>query len=121
MLVDLCTLANVSIVMMDEKQVGYYIHGAAPWKSSDVPMDILNDEIIKEADDKSGTKYSRGLTHNPRKTKEERIQTFRAYFPKKIFEEMDRIRNMVIPTDALVDEKLKRMDIKKMKKTKKKI
>jgi len=39
--VDLCTLANISLVMMEEHAYGYYIHAKAPWGSSDIPLDWL--------------------------------------------------------------------------------
>lgn len=39
--VDLCTLSNISLVMLDEHFHGYYIHGKAPWGSSDIPIDWL--------------------------------------------------------------------------------
>jgi len=46
--VDLCTLANVSIIMFDEPMRGYYLNGAAPWQSSDIPLDWLQKELHDE-------------------------------------------------------------------------
>ena len=40
--VDLCTIANVSLVMMYEHGHGYYLHGQAPWTSSDIPLEWLH-------------------------------------------------------------------------------
>lgn len=39
--VDLCTLANVSILMFDEYAHGFYLHAQAPWAASDIPLDWL--------------------------------------------------------------------------------
>jgi len=39
--VDLCTLANMSIIMLEENLYGYYIHAKVPWGSSDIPLDWL--------------------------------------------------------------------------------
>jgi meckelin len=36
--VDLCTLANVSLLMFDEEAHGYYLHAQAPWRASDIPL-----------------------------------------------------------------------------------
>ena len=38
---DLCTFANISVIMLDEKAHGYYLNGKAPWGSSDIPLDWL--------------------------------------------------------------------------------
>jgi meckelin len=57
--VDLCTLANISILMMDEHIHGYYIHAKAPWGSSDIPLDWLQKELHNEAN--SGSSSGRGL------------------------------------------------------------
>lgn len=39
--VDLCTLANVSVLLFREHNRGFYIHGQAPWRKSDIPLDWL--------------------------------------------------------------------------------
>lgn len=46
--VDLCTLANVSLLLFDEYAHGFYIHAKAPWGASDVPLDCLQEEIKDE-------------------------------------------------------------------------
>lgn len=57
--VDLCTLANVSILMFDEESHGYYVHAQAPWGSSDIPLVELSRELSQE-DNPRG----RGLKHS---------------------------------------------------------
>ena len=56
--VDLCTLAKISIVIMDERYHGYYLHCRSPYESADCGMEKLCDEMKKEA---SGSMMSRGL------------------------------------------------------------
>jgi hypothetical protein len=38
---DLCTFANISVIMLDEAFHGYYLNAKAPWGSSDIPLDWL--------------------------------------------------------------------------------
>ena len=40
---DLCTFANISIIMLDEPVHGYYLNAKAPWGSSDIPLDWFCD------------------------------------------------------------------------------
>ncbi len=62
-LVDLATLANVSLIAMDEPAHGYYIHGQAPWAKADIPLDVMHKQLQEEeAAGFGGT--SRGLKHN---------------------------------------------------------
>ena len=39
--VDLCTTANVSVLLFKEHNRGYCICGQAPWRKSDIPLDWL--------------------------------------------------------------------------------
>ena len=57
---DLCTFANISIIMLDEHSHGYYLHGKVPWSTSDIPLDWLQTELNSEADGKPG-RDRRGL------------------------------------------------------------
>ncbi len=52
---DLCTVSNVSVLMMTEHVHGYYIHGQAPWMRSDLPISWLKAELDKERRGKLGT------------------------------------------------------------------
>jgi len=47
----LCSIANCSVLIMDEHFHGYYIHGKAPWTSgkSDIPLAWLYQNLAKEA------------------------------------------------------------------------
>jgi hypothetical protein len=42
---DLCTFANISLIMLDEPIHGYYLNAKAPWGSSDIPLDWLQQEL----------------------------------------------------------------------------
>jgi meckelin len=61
--VDLCTLANVSLVMMYEHGYGFYLHGQAPWSSSDIPLEWLQKHIQDEGSDNKFSN-SRALKHS---------------------------------------------------------
>jgi meckelin len=64
--VDLCTLANVSLLMFDEQAHGYYIHAQAPWRSSDIPLVDLSRELQNEEKGKVAS-GGRGLKeHQPK-------------------------------------------------------
>lgn len=56
--IDLCTLAKISIFVMDERYHGYYLHCRSPYEFADCAMDKICCDMGKEA---SGTMISRGL------------------------------------------------------------
>jgi meckelin len=80
---DLCTVANISLFIFDEKFHGYYIHGESPGNSADVTLDTLKRELDREGD---GTATFRGLVpSNPK------LQTYEFYIPyslRKIFDQV---------------------------------
>lgn len=81
--VDLCSVANVSLFIFDEKFHGYYIHGESPANSSDVTLDVLKRALDNEGD---GLAKKRGLTD-----KNPKLQTFEFYLPyseRKMFDEV---------------------------------
>ena len=47
---DFCTLANCSVIILPEYFNGYYIHGKAPWKKSDIPISWLKAELDWESE-----------------------------------------------------------------------
>ncbi|EAR83121.2 meckelin (macronuclear) [Tetrahymena thermophila SB210] len=68
---DLCTIANISIFIMDEQLHGYYVHGKAPSGISEGNTQWLKEAIEKEA----SSAAHRGLV------KGEHVQTFETYIP----------------------------------------
>ena len=55
---DLCSVANISVLIMDQYYHGYYLHGKAPWGRSDLIMSELKEKLDSEA---QGDMRSRGL------------------------------------------------------------
>lgn len=47
----LCSIANCSVLLMDEEYHGYYIHGKAPWVNgkSDIPLSWLYQNLANES------------------------------------------------------------------------
>ena len=45
---DLCSVSNVSMLIMDQFYHGYYIHGRTPWGRSDITMAELKEALDRE-------------------------------------------------------------------------
>lgn len=45
---DLCSVSNISLLIMDQNFHGYYLHGQAPWVSSDLLMSELKEKLDME-------------------------------------------------------------------------
>jgi meckelin len=56
--IDLCTLAKISIFIMDERYHGYYLHCRSPYEFADCGMEKICDDMRNEA---SGSMVGRGL------------------------------------------------------------
>lgn len=70
--IDLACIANVSMLFIEEESFGYYLHGRAPWGSSDIPLDWLSKEIKDESSaDTNNPKVSRGLQNTATKNKDQ--------------------------------------------------
>jgi meckelin len=80
---DLCSVANVSIFIFDEKFHGYYIHGESPSTSSDITLSDLKLSLDREG---QGNALPRGLVDfHPT------LQTYEFYLPyseRKLFDEV---------------------------------
>jgi len=72
--IDLCSVSNVSVVLMDEPFHGYYIHGRAPSNNSDVCHTDLARALAREG---KGIGFSRGLTAD-------NCQTFEMFLPPEL-------------------------------------
>jgi len=46
--VDLCTMANVSVFIMEQKVFGYYIHGRSPHGIADTGMKEMYQQLQRE-------------------------------------------------------------------------
>ena len=56
--VDLCTICNISVLIMVENHKGYYLQGKSPYESADCTMEELLKNLTREG---SGTTTTRGL------------------------------------------------------------
>lgn len=56
--VDLCSVANISVLIFNENYQGYYIHGKSPMGSADVSSEKLRLNLEAEA---QGEGASRGI------------------------------------------------------------
>ena len=56
---DVASVSNISVLIMDSYFHGYYIHGEAPWVSSDIVMSELKKKLDGE---REGTGLKRGVT-----------------------------------------------------------
>ena len=48
--IDLCSVSNISVLIMDQYYHGYYIHGKAPWGRSDLVLRELKEKLDHEAE-----------------------------------------------------------------------
>ena len=84
--VDLCTLANTSLVLIEEYTYGYYLHAKAPWGSSDIPLDWLQNEIQQES---NGNSQSRSLKNKNKSAKDKfAVQSYQMYIPTQMRKEL---------------------------------
>jgi meckelin len=74
--IDLCTVAKISVVMLDEKYHGFYLHCDAPYDYADADMRMLVHNLTDEA----GTVRSgRGLRGGPAGSED--VQAFELFLP----------------------------------------
>jgi len=71
--VDLCTTANVSVIMFKEPNRGYAICGQAPWRKSDIPLDWLQKRMFDNPKEVRGFK---GDPHNKAQSDVMPVQTY---------------------------------------------
>jgi hypothetical protein len=79
---DLCSVANISIIMFNEELNGHYVHGQSPSGSADVDSKRLRLNMLQES---LGLANIRGI--HP---KHKDSQTFEIYMPKGMIEDYRR-------------------------------
>ena len=89
--IDLATLSNVSLVVMDEPAHGYYIHGQAPWGKADIPLDMMQKQLQEEEAGGAGER-SRGLAQQATPSAGDRVQVFEIYLPRSLRESLAAAR-----------------------------
>jgi meckelin len=99
--IDLATLSNVSLLVMDEPVHGYYIHGQAPWGKADIPLDMMQKQLQEEEAGGAGER-ARGLKHQETASKLDRVQAFEIYLPKSLRESLAKARART-PADSQLE------------------
>jgi len=91
--VDLCAVANISVIMFNEDLNGWYIHGKSPTGAADVSSERLRLNLEAES---QGNATIRGIT-----TSHPDAQTFEIFLPNKMID--DYKRNYWAPVRASLD------------------
>ena len=73
---------------MDSYLHGYYIHGEAPWVSSDTVLSVLKKNLDSEGE---GTKLKRGISD-----RYPQHQGYEVYIPVKFRQELDKTYESLI-------------------------
>lgn len=88
---DLCSVSNISILIMDEDFHGYYIHGKAPWQQSDLTLAELKAKLDSE---QQGKEQSRGLQRQLASGSIfdiGQVQTYEIYLPASLREDINAV------------------------------
>ncbi|XP_018618484.1 meckelin [Scleropages formosus] len=80
--VDLCSISNISVLLLSHRCFGYYIHGRSVHGHADTNMEEMNSNLKREAENLCG---QRGLLPNTD------IQTFQISITNKLRQQYDRI------------------------------
>ncbi|XP_053343427.1 meckelin [Clarias gariepinus] len=80
--VDLCSISNVSLLLLSQRCFGYYIHGRSVHGHADTNMEEMNSNLKREAENLCG---QRGLLPNSD------IQTFQISITSRLRAQYDRI------------------------------
>ncbi|XP_069778007.1 meckelin isoform X6 [Narcine bancroftii] len=81
--IDVCSVSNISVIILSHKCFGYYIHGRSVHGHADTNMEEMNLNLKREAESLCG---QRGLVPNTE------IETFQIFITDKIREQYDKIR-----------------------------
>lgn len=91
--IDVCTVAKVSLLIMDERYHGYYLHANAPHEHSDGTMTELGQHLFEEA---AAMRVGRGLPGSP----DASCQTFELHVPAFWRDMYDRVYRRLLEADA---------------------
>ncbi|KAK3540968.1 hypothetical protein QTP86_007693 [Hemibagrus guttatus] len=80
--VDLCSISNVSVLLLSQRCFGYYIHGRSVHGHADTNMEEMNSNLKREAENLCG---QRGLLPNSD------VQTFQISITSRLRAQYDRI------------------------------
>ncbi|XP_057690557.1 meckelin isoform X1 [Corythoichthys intestinalis] len=82
--VDLCSISNISVLLLPQRCFGYYIHGRSVHGHADTNMEEMNNNLRREAESLCG---QRGLLPNTD------MQTFQVALSCRLRSHYDRIRD----------------------------
>jgi len=91
---DLCSVANISLLILDQPFHGFYVHGEAPSGRSDLVMSDLKEKLDAEGE---GVQRRRGLKNYNDLGRQQPgilqgdVQSYEIYFPSTIREEYDAL------------------------------
>ncbi|XP_051262375.1 meckelin isoform X2 [Dicentrarchus labrax] len=81
--VDLCSISNISVLLLSHRCFGYYIHGRSVHGHADTNMEEMNNNLKRESESLCG---QRGLLPNTE------IQTFQVSLTNRLRSQYERIR-----------------------------
>lgn len=93
--VDFCTIAKVSVFVLDEKYHGYYLHCRSPHQYADGSMAELVEMLHKE---EAGLTTDRSLDGAPPD-----VQTFQMFLSVEFRAEFDKIYNSLVGPTAMTE------------------
>jgi hypothetical protein len=91
--VDLCTVMKVSVLLMDQRYRGFYIHGNAPHEFADGSMSDVTRHLFEEA---CNMRAGRGIAGCP----EPHCQTFELHVPRLWREQYERVYRRLLDANA---------------------
>lgn len=83
--INLCTLTNISLLIMDDRYHGYYLHGRSPYEFADCSMNTLIDQMKRE---ENGFMTERGLG-DPEAPRD--CQSFEFFSSRDFREHLDKV------------------------------
>lgn len=91
---DLCSVSNISVLIMDQHYHGYYLHGKAPWGRSDLIMSELKEKLDSEQLGETRGRGIGGQGINQSMPMQQsllrgEVQSYEIYFPAQLREEYD--------------------------------
>lgn len=92
-MIDLCSIANISIMFFDSPLHGYYIHGYNPSKRSDTNLHGLMN-ILKE--ESTGKTQKRGLESKNPNPEVANLQTYEIFIDSKMRKHYDDVLSSFI-------------------------
>jgi hypothetical protein len=91
--IDVCTVSKVSVLLMDQRYHGYYLHANAPHEHADGSMQELAEHLHEEA---AAVRLGRGLPGSP----DPHCQSFEVHVPAQWRDMYDRVYRRLVDDPA---------------------